>query len=45
VIDDPLQHTRILDDVRERMRSHGIAHVTFQIEQRALYQLPSTGTR
>ena len=45
IIDDPLQHTRILDEVRERMGSHGIAHVTFQIELRALYQLPSTGTR
>jgi len=45
VIDDPLQHTRILDEVRERMGSHGIAHVTFQIELRALYQLPSTGAR
>lgn len=40
VIDDPVQHTRILDDVRERMRRHGIEHVTFQIEQRPLYQLP-----
>lgn len=41
VIDDPAQHTRILDDVRERMAEHGIAHVTFQIEMRTLYQLPS----
>jgi cobalt-zinc-cadmium efflux system protein len=40
-IDDPAQHTRILDDVRERMAEHGIAHVTFQIEMRTLYQLPS----
>jgi len=43
VIDDPRQHTRILDDVRELMRAHGIEHVTFQIEQRTLYQLPSNG--
>jgi cobalt-zinc-cadmium efflux system protein len=41
VIDDPRHHTRILDEVRDRMGSHGIAHVTFQIELRALYQLPS----
>jgi len=44
VIDDPTQHTRILDEVRERMASHGIEHVTFQIEQRPLYQLPVTRT-
>jgi cobalt-zinc-cadmium efflux system protein len=43
VIDDPTQHTRILEDVRERMRAHGIGHVTFQIEQRQLYQLPVSG--
>ena len=45
VIDDPREHTRVLEDVRERMRMHGIAHVTFQIELRALYQLPSAGVR
>jgi cobalt-zinc-cadmium efflux system protein len=45
VIDDPRHHSRILDEVRERMGSHGIAHVTFQIELRALYQLPSSGAR
>jgi cobalt-zinc-cadmium efflux system protein len=38
---DPTQHTRVLDDVRERMTGHGIQHVTFQLEQRTLYQLPS----
>jgi cobalt-zinc-cadmium efflux system protein len=43
VIDDARQHTRILDEVRERMREHGIEHVTFQIEQRTLYQLPVGG--
>lgn len=43
VIDDPTQHTRILDEVRERMRAHGIEHVTFQIELRTLYQLPVRG--
>ena len=40
VIDDPSQHTRILDEVRERMERIGISHVTFQIEMRPLYQLP-----
>jgi cobalt-zinc-cadmium efflux system protein len=44
VIDDPRQHTRILDEIRTRMRAHGIEHVTFQIELRTLYQLPSAGT-
>jgi cobalt-zinc-cadmium efflux system protein len=44
IIDDPHQHSRILDDVRQRMRAHGIEHVTFQIELRALYQLPTAGT-
>lgn len=44
VIDDPREHTRVLEEVRTRMRAHGIEHVTFQIEQRTLYQLPSTGT-
>ena len=44
VIDDPAQHTRILDEVRERMSAHGISHVTFQIEMRTLYQIPTAGT-
>ena len=43
VIDDIAQHRRILDEVRERMRAHGIEHVTFQIEMRPLYQLPAPG--
>jgi len=45
VVDDPMHHTRILDEVRDRMRRHGIEHVTFQIELRPLYQLPSPGVR
>ena len=44
VIDDPVQHTRILDEVRGKMRVHGIEHVTFQIEFRTLHQLPRRGT-
>jgi len=43
VIDDARAHTRILEEVRARMRAHGIEHVTFQIEHRTLYQLPSAG--
>jgi cobalt-zinc-cadmium efflux system protein len=39
VIDDPAEHMRILDEVRDRMRKFGIEHVTFQIEPRTLYQL------
>lgn len=40
VIDDPADHTRILDEVQTRMKGRGIEHVTFQIEMRPLYQLP-----
>lgn len=40
VIDDPAGHTRVLEEVQERMRRHGIEHVTFQLEMRPLYQLP-----
>ncbi|HUF76621.1 MAG TPA: cation diffusion facilitator family transporter [Longimicrobiales bacterium] len=43
VVDDVAQHSRILEEIRERMRRHGIEHVTFQIELRPLYQLPSRG--
>jgi cobalt-zinc-cadmium efflux system protein len=39
VIDDPAEHTRVLDEVRGRMADFGIEHVTFQIELRTLYQL------
>ena len=45
VIDDPRDHSRVLDEVRERMGAHGIEHVTFQIELRPLVQLPSAGAR
>lgn len=43
VIDDPAHHTRILEEVRERMKKHGIEHVTFQLEMRPLYHLPGHG--
>ena len=39
VIKDPAHHTRILGEVCERMRTHGIEHVTFQIELVTLHQL------
>ncbi|MEE2897971.1 MAG: cation diffusion facilitator family transporter [Gemmatimonadota bacterium] len=41
VIDDPIEHSRVLTEVRKLMASHGIDHVTFQIEMRRLYQIPS----
>lgn len=43
VIDSPADHTRVLDEVQARMEARGIDHVTFQIELRPLYQLPSRG--
>jgi len=45
VIDDPTEHTRILDEVQRRMKARGIEHVTFQIELRPLYQLPRGAAR
>lgn len=42
VIDDPTEHTRILDEIRDRMGAFGIEHVTFQIELRTLHQLPGS---
>jgi cobalt-zinc-cadmium efflux system protein len=45
VIDDPAEHTRILDEVQHRMKERGIEHVTFQIELRPLYQLPRGAAR
>ena len=45
VIDDPLQHTRILQAIREKMSEYEIKHVTFQIELRTLYQLPVESSR
>lgn len=39
VIDDPLEHSRVLDDVRGKMAGFGIEHVTFQLELRPVYQV------
>ena len=39
VIDDPVDHTRVLEEVRGRMGAFGIRHVTFQIELRPLVQM------
>jgi hypothetical protein len=36
VIDDPFHQRQVLDEVRQRMRQHGIEHVTFQREPREL---------
>ena len=41
VIDDPTDHSRVLNEVRKLVASHGIDHVTFQIEMRRLYQIPT----
>lgn len=41
VADDPMEHARILQEIRDRMSALGIEHVTFQIEPRPLYQLPA----
>ena len=43
VIDDPADHNRVLERVQETMADHGISHVTFQLEFRTLYQIPSAG--
>ena len=45
VIDDPADHTRVLDEVRTRMRKLGIEHVTFQLEFRTLYRIPERRSR
>lgn len=39
VIDDPYHQARVLDEVRRRLLRHGIGHVTFQLEPRALVQM------
>jgi cobalt-zinc-cadmium efflux system protein len=41
VIDDPTDHSRVLNEVRELVAGYGIDHVTFQIEMRRLYQIPT----
>ncbi len=41
VIDDPTDHSRVLNEVRKLVAGHGIGHVTFQIEMRKLYQIPT----
>lgn len=42
VVDDPREQGDVLAEVRRRMASRGIEHVTFQLEPRPLYQLPAT---
>lgn len=43
VLEDPREHSRVLDEVQERARNHGIQHVTFQIEPRPLYSIEGGG--
>ncbi len=43
VIDDPARQLDLLDEIRDRLAAHGIEHVTFQLEPRRLYQIPSAG--
>ncbi len=43
VIDDPYHQGRVLEEVRERVRRHGIEHVTFQLEPRELVQVRRAG--
>lgn len=44
VIDDPACQLAVLDQIRDRLAAHGIEHVTFQLEPRRLYQIPTSGT-
>ena len=43
VIDDPYHHAQVLDEVRRRLRRHGIEHITFQLESRTLIQVRRAG--
>lgn len=43
VIDDPYHQAQVLDEVRRRLRRHGIDHVTFQLEPRELVQVKKPG--
>ena len=45
VIDDPYHQARVLDEVRARVRRHGIEHVTFQLEPRPLVQVKGARER
>jgi len=39
VIEDLNKHRTILDEINRRLNEHGIRHVTFQLEPRALHQI------
>lgn len=43
VIDDPTDQLHCLDQIRSRLAGMGIQHVTFQLEPRRLYQIPTGG--
>jgi len=39
VLDDPVRHQGVLDEIKERMGERGIEHVTFQLEPVRLHQI------
>lgn len=39
VLDDPTRHQQVLDEIRDRMATRGIEHVTFQLEPVRLHQI------
>jgi len=43
VLDDPRHQAQVLAEISRRMQRLGIEHVTFQLEPRALYTIPSRG--
>jgi len=43
VLEDPVRHQVVLDEIRERMANHAIKHVTFQLEPQQLHQISRSG--
>ena len=43
VLENPVHHQTVLDEIRERMANHAIEHVTFQLEPRQLHQIGHSG--
>ena len=42
VLDDPVRHQEVLDEIRDRMSERGIEHVTFQLEPVRLHQIDAS---